>query len=190
MNGARTEAFERRQVFTRRVPFMSIETILRVRLVQCEHFGITDGFREYGCCGNFTIQPIAPHNRARWGFQVRAAIAIDPRLVGRRIKRLDGTAHGEQRRLQNIERINFLNARESHGPRPRVAPYLRCERRSTAGTQQFRIPKPRDGSTPIENNGRGDHRPGNRSPPCFVNAADVTLSARHRPAPLILRRSP
>lgn len=135
MNGARTEAFEQREVFACCVPLVSIETIVWVGLVEREHFGVADGFRENGRCRDLCMQPVTADDRTNRDLQIGGTIAIDPHLVGYRIERLDGSAHGKHRRLQNIESIDFLDTRERHRPGLCVASYLRRECTATTGTQ-------------------------------------------------------
>ena len=139
VNGARTEAFEQREVFARRVALVSIETVVRVGSVEREHFGITYGFRENGCCRDFCMQPVAANDRTNRELQIGGAIAINPHLVGRQIERLDRSAHGKHRRAQNVECIDFLDTRERYCPGLCVASYPRGERTSTTRTQQLRI---------------------------------------------------
>lgn len=124
-------------MFARCVPLVSIETIVRIRLVEREHFGVTDGFRQNRRGRDFCMQPVAANDRPNRNLQIRRTIAIDPHLVGRRIERLDGSAHGKQRRLQNIEGIDFLDTRERHRPGLCVESYLRRERSSATRTQQL-----------------------------------------------------
>ena len=64
------------------IPFMSVKSVMREALVQCQHLGITRGFSQDGSSGDFGYQAIPPDNCGYRTLQARTMISIHQYLAG------------------------------------------------------------------------------------------------------------
>jgi hypothetical protein len=68
------------------------------------------------------VQPISLDDRACTARQPGATVAVDPGFVRPHAQPLDRALHGEQRRLQDVQAVDFLDARDPDRESARMLP--------------------------------------------------------------------
>ena len=109
---ARAELRQHGIVPLRAVALVNGEAVLRILRVQHLHPAIPRHLREDRRRSNRGRQPVSFHDRPRRDAKPRIAVPIDERQLRLDAKLLDGAAHREERRLQNIDLVDLLMARE------------------------------------------------------------------------------
>jgi len=161
-----------RKVIPRRITLVMGETINGVRKVELVEHRIASRFGEDRRRRNHGDVAIAFDDGARNAAEVRAAVAVDPRFSRGHRQRLNGAAHRQQRRLQDIERIDLRDLGCSDSPRQRMHSYVDREARARSRGQQLRVTQAIDRASRIEDHRGGDNRTGKGSAARFVDAGD------------------
>ena len=97
-------------------------------------------------------------------------------------------AHREQRRLQDVQRVDLGGVRPADAPGEAARADLAAPvPRAPPGREHLRVGEARDRVARVEDDGRGDDRPGQRSAPRFVDAGASTglCAGRSCPARLV-----
>ena len=66
------------------------------------------------------LDRVASDDRAAWERQPRHLGAVDQCVLGNYLQRIDRSAHREQSRLQDVDRVDFIDARFGHRPGDRA----------------------------------------------------------------------
>src|SRR5205807_10272 len=107
---------QRAKVPRRRIPLVRVETVLRKLPVQPAHLGIARGLRQDGCRRDYPHFRVAVYDRPGRHRKHRAMRTIEQHLVGQDRKCLHRAPHGEQARLQDVQAVDFLDARPGDCP--------------------------------------------------------------------------
>lgn len=162
---------------------MAIEAVLWMNSVQRPHFGISRHLGENRGGGNYCNRCVPAHDPACGGGERRAMQAVHEDELRHDPQSRDCPPHGQQRRLQNIERIDLLDARAGHRPCSGASLDGCRELFAPAGAELLRIRKPCDGVRRIEYDCSCNHRSGKRAPSCLVDTALQRIPCRHVAAP-------
>src|SRR5204862_2046729 len=137
---------QRAQVLGRRVALVAVEAVLRMLRVQLHaetvavHLGDDRRRRDRA---NLCIAADDGANRHR---QLRPLVAVDEddlRLLG---ETLYGAPHRQQRRMQDVERVDLGDARRRDADADRALPDLAVEPLALFGAEQLRIVQAADRS--------------------------------------------
>ncbi len=113
------------------------------------------------------------YDRARAAHElVGTAVAVDPGLAGRDRQRLDRSAHRQERRGEDVERVDLGDFGRRDRPCKSVPPDLDREPLARRRCEKLRIAQAADRMRGIENHRGGDDRAGERPSTGFVDARD------------------
>ncbi|MNT20003.1 hypothetical protein D3C72_1552950 [compost metagenome] len=101
-----------------------------------------------------------------------AAVAVDQGQGRHGRQGLDGAAHGQHRRLQDVQAVDLFFRRFGDGPGQGLGLDLRCQQVAFRFAEFFRIAQAVDGLVRVEDHGGGEHGAGQRTAACLVDAAD------------------
>ena len=104
--------------------------------------------------------------------EIRGPVAVHQHLQGPGIQRRDGSAHGEQAGLKDIDAVDLAGARVCHRPSQRSALDLGLQDRAPGGRQTLGVVQPGDGARGVEDHGRGGDRPGQGPAAGLVDTGD------------------
>ena len=113
----------------------------------------------------------------------RHAVAVDQHDLRLLDQRLHGAAHGEIRRLQDVDAVDLLDARLGHGELHdaggdhRLVGFLALLERQLLGIVDHAQQLARRARA-VDDGRRGIDRPGQRAAPGFVDAGDTSFAQR------------
>ena len=109
------------------------------------------------------------HSKARAGY-ARAAVAVDDDVHRRRRQREQRPPHGQQRRLQDVERIDLGRIRPAHAEANAACPDHARQSLADRGRKQLRVREAPDTSPGYEDHRGRNDGPGKGSSPGLVDA--------------------
>ena len=163
----------RREMNCGRVPLMSVETVPRITGMQLTHLAIANDFRHDGGSRDRRAPAITMAYAALSHWQFRDAECIHEHNVRKRRQGQHRSPHGDERRLVNIDVVDFFGIGGCDCPSNRAAgdlveQPLPLERGNHLGVGQAANPPIR-----VKHNGGSYHRPRQAAPPDFVHAGDM-----------------
>jgi hypothetical protein len=93
-------------------------------------------------------------------------------MIGRRLKTQHRFAHGETRRMIDVDLVDACRIDRRNRPGDGMFANPRRQLFATLGQQQLGIAQPAKAVAAIENHRRGHHRPKQRAAPNFIDASD------------------
>ena len=180
-----TQPHEPVGMLRRTVTFIARQVVAGVSLGQRHDLPIAPHLRHDAGRTDRQIAPIALHHRSLRDRQLRdRPVAIHRTEVGRRIELRDRSTHRQERRLQNIDPIDFRHRRRADTDRQRNCFDRFGKAFAPFGAQRFAIrdaelTQPCHTST-IENHCRRCDRPEQRPATDFIDPGDPQNAARYR----------
>lgn len=99
-----------------RITFVKVEAIARMESFEKRHFAVPGDFRQNRRRRNRRNQCITFDDRFPRYIDRRIAISIDDKPIGRDGKRIDGSCHCQQSRLENVDPVDFARFGSPDGP--------------------------------------------------------------------------
>ena len=163
---------QRIKVFLRRIALVAIKTVLRKSTVQGQHFGVARCFGENRGRRDRRDRGITTGDGTNRQVDRGAVQSVDKNLRRRSRQLSDRTFHRQQRSLQNIQSVYFVDGRICYGPGKGSLPDVLRKRLPTVRGECFRVGQPRDRSFRIEHYSGGIYRPRQGSSARLVHAAN------------------
>ena len=160
-------------VHGRAIAHVALEAIGRKLFGILQHQAVPYRLGEDGGRGNGGVLVVTADD----GFDAHAIqpwrpVAIDAYVARPRIQPLDGTGHGQQRGTQDVEPVDLLDAGTGHGKGQRPFTDLGSQPLTTTGAELLGVTQPLDGMVGVQDDGRGHHRPGQRTTTGLIDAGD------------------
>ena len=99
---------------------MLFKAVLRVLSGVFDHQPVSADLSKYRRCRDRHRARVALHNRLAGDIELRLAVAVYDREIGRDIKLLYGALHREHRRVENVYLLDLLDARPRDGASDRL----------------------------------------------------------------------
>src|SRR5690606_21100305 len=158
-------------VLGRSVASVFIPSIVRKLGRELAHFPIACHFCNYRGGGNREAAGVPADDQAARNAQFRVAIAVDQRDIGAAGQGVDGAAHGEQARLQNVELIDLLDRGFTGADMARLD-NLREQNFPFRARDFLAVRDPGGNVAPVEDDGGGDNRASERAAPGLIDTRD------------------
>jgi hypothetical protein len=168
-----SEAIQRRQVRRGAVSLVAREVITRTGPIELAHQRIAVCLGQDRGGADRGHRRIAAHHCLDAAAEIgerRSAIAVDLHVRRAHREAEQCAAHGEQRRFEDIDRVDLGAPGAADRPGERARADQRREPLARRLTQRLGIAQTLDGTGRIENHRRGDDRTGERSATGLVHA--------------------
>jgi hypothetical protein len=163
---------ERGQVLRGAVPLVAPEPVAGIARVELDEHRVPCGLREDRGRRDRRDIAIAAHDGAHPARQGRAAIAVDPRLVGGERQRVECAAHRDERGLQDVEGVDLVHVGESDRPGESTLTDLGRQHGACVRGEELRVAQTANRRRRIEDHGGGNDRARQRTATRFVDASD------------------
>ena len=155
------------------VALVTIEPVARIAAVEVEHLAVPRDLGDDRRGGNGRAAPVAVQHTALRHRQIRDAERVDQHDVGQRRELQHGTLHRAQRRLMDVDAVDFGRVGLADGPGDRGAQDLIVKTFAFGRRHRLRIADAWNVAVGMEHHRRGDDGPGQTAAPNLVAAGDV-----------------
>ena len=179
-----TQSADRLAVLACRISNVCLPAVAGVARRQAAHDAVTGYLGDDGGGSDREAERVAFDDGLHYGGDGRGDAAVDEYDIGADPEHVDGACHRQQRRAQDVDAVDFVRARRAD-PDPRGSAIDALPERAVAGLALFAgqhlriielVAEHFRETAGVKNHGSRDHRPGERPPPCLIDAAHQALA--------------
>jgi len=173
-----SESFESNEMLGGAITHVAREAIARMADVELGHDRISVHLRDNRGGGDRAVDRIAMHQGCLGLSDTRNAPRIDHQMFGRGIERHDGTSHGLEGRVKNVEPVDFFDRHFTDPHGDRLFAHQGVESLAPISAQLLRIIEPRQLDALRQNHSSRNDRPGEGPDPDLVDASHACDTRR------------
>ncbi len=160
-------------MFAHTIPFVAGEAILRILCVEREHEAVAGHFGHDAGRGDAQAERVASHQCGVRDGKPAHREAVDQCMAGFPRQGRHGPGHGEMRGAEDVKAVDFRDVRLADAPMDVRADGERgMEVLAFFGGQLFRIIQALERAVIRQDDGGGDHGPGERTASGFIDPRD------------------
>lgn len=156
-------------VLTGGIAFVMVPVIIRVLFVQAVHVVVAVGLGQNRCRSDGEVLAVTLYHRGMRdvgiGFE---AVAVDEQVLGTYLQLGDGTVHGQERGVEDVDFINLLRGNDTDSPGQSLAFDDLAQGITLAFGQLFGIVEQVVTEILGQNDGSGIYGSGQATAACFV----------------------
>ena len=172
MNRARAKPLQGLKMRRNAVALVLREAVAGILRAEFDHRGVARRLREDRSRRDARLQRVAADDAGDPAVKRRRIVAVDQRVRGLHRQRLEGTSHGEEVRLPDVERVDLLDAGRAYAPGNRTLLDPRRQHVPAFLGQLLGVVEPVDPPLLVEDDRRRHDRSGQRAAARLVDAAD------------------